>query len=709
MAGNDVHIKIVADKPNTVGIKQTNEDIDKLKTKAKETIPVIDGMTKSIGDSGKGLTETDKRLGKLNDSIAISKDKLTSLAHSFAQTNDAAQKIDISKSMTKVQKDINDATKAKKIIMDIAPDIKPQSLERVTSEITGSVEKAGATMPEILGGAAVVAAPLIGGLISAAIIGGAGIGAVGIGVALAAQDDKVQAAARRLGITFMTNLRADTSVFIDPLLKEIDKIGLAFQAQRGKIKSIFSGSVGFLDPLTTGVTSAIGSILDGVDRLVSKGGPVINAFGRLFSTVGDSIDTAFTSISGSSAGAADAVDDIAKAIGYAVESIGFLVTGLAKIEEWSHKADAGIDSFRHSLEDALSFGDKAGMQFDITADGMTNMQRKAVEAAAAQSKLAQANNDLVPTIGSCVTAVGQNADAATIAAGAIAGYSEEVKSASGPLESMASAAMAAARATNNLFDAATSVAEAEDNLTSAMKKNGTTLDVNTSKGRANRTALSSVVSALNAQYKAFVDVNGEGSRSNQVAASNYRSFIHTATAAGISASAARNYARELGLIPARKATSFTANTHDAAARIQALKEKINSVHGKTVTLTVRTVMPNGNVHVSGPGGSGTQVKFAHGGIKGSASGATPNGLTWVGEQGPELADIPAGSRVWSAGDSARMASGASAGSDPVQVIVSVKPGAGTDLLSSIVTALRFDIARKGSGSVQKHLGQTGRS
>lgn len=49
-------------------------------------------------------------------------------------------------------------------------------------------------------------------------------------------------------------------------------------------------------------------------------------------------------------------------------------------------------------------------------------------------------------------------------------------------------------------------------------------------------------------------------------------------------------------------------------------------------------------------------KKAAGGIVGAAaSGGLRSNLTWVGEQGPELLDLPAGSRVWSNADSQRKA------------------------------------------------------
>ncbi|WP_225840318.1 phage tail protein [Streptomyces sp. NK08204] len=55
-------------------------------------------------------------------------------------------------------------------------------------------------------------------------------------------------------------------------------------------------------------------------------------------------------------------------------------------------------------------------------------------------------------------------------------------------------------------------------------------------------------------------------------------------------------------------------------------------------------------------GSGKKKGKASGGIVGAAaSGGLRSSLTWVGEQGPELLDLPAGSRVWSNPDSRRMA------------------------------------------------------
>ncbi len=77
--------------------------------------------------------------------------------------------------------------------------------------------------------------------------------------------------------------------------------------------------------------------------------------------------------------------------------------------------------------------------------------------------------------------------------------------------------------------------------------------------------------------------------------------------------------------------------------IQAIQREINNLTGKAVSITIGSVR--------GPNVTGN----AHGGIVGAAGGGPRSGMFWAGEQGPELVSAPAGSRVYTAGESARMA------------------------------------------------------
>lgn len=74
-------------------------------------------------------------------------------------------------------------------------------------------------------------------------------------------------------------------------------------------------------------------------------------------------------------------------------------------------------------------------------------------------------------------------------------------------------------------------------------------------------------------------------------------------------------------------------------------------------------------------------KKASGGIVGAAaSGGVRGGLTWVGENEPELLELPVGSRVWSGPDSRRMAGAAAGGVSRVELEIRSSGNAADELL-----------------------------
>ena len=421
-----------------------------------------------------------------------------------------------------------------------------KGVDKAAPDILGKLKNtfglAGTSGGELLAVGLVAASPVIGAAISAAIIGGAGVGGVIGGVYLASKDPRVAAAGTALGQKLTSSLQEDASSFVDPLLANIAKVEGRFDRMNGRIKSIFSNSSGFLDPLVNGALDGVEDILRGIDSLIAKGKPVIDSLGRSFGIIGDSIGDAMEIISGDSEDAASALENMAKATGTLIKGAAWLVRGLTELY--------GIISYLPGkVKDAeLAF---AGL-FGINEDVQTSVAGTATNTASMALALAKAGQ------------------AATAAAEPVATFSDKVNN--------------LADAGRSAFDALTSVGEATDRARAALDKNGKTLSANTEKGRENRQALSNLASALVAQYNATVKVNGEGQKSNAVAAQNRAAFIRLATQFGLTKTQAANLATQMGLIPAKKNTDFYANTHDAEARIKALQGKIDAVHGKSVTV-----------------------------------------------------------------------------------------------------------------------------
>lgn len=411
--------------------------------------------------------------------------------------------------------------------------------------ITGVFTKGGIAGGDLLVAGIAVAAPVIGATLSAAVIGAAGAGGLIGGIMLAARDPRVKAAGAQLGQTLLSGLQQDAAPFVAPLLRNIAKVEDRFEQMRSRIQRIFATSSTFLDPLTDSVLNGVDDILRGFDALVAKAGPLMKSLGQGFELVGDSIGNAAETIAGGSDEAADAVLGLSKALAATIEAAGYTIRGLTElygvISYIPGKINEGVTSLYKWLgvmkEDAIITRHVAGQSDEMAA---------------------------------ATEAVGQQA-----------------AEASAPLASFTDRVNDLADAGRSAFDATTSLGEATDRTRDALAKNGKTLDASTEKGRANRQALSGLATALLGQYNATVKVNGEGLKSNAVAASNREQFIKLATQFGLSKGAARDLATQMGLIPAKKSVAFFANTHDAKARIDALKDQLGGIRDRTVNVNVQ--------------------------------------------------------------------------------------------------------------------------
>jgi hypothetical protein len=97
------------------------------------------------------------------------------------------------------------------------------------------------------------------------------------------------------------------------------------------------------------------------------------------------------------------------------------------------------------------------------------------------------------------------------------------------------------------------------------------------------------------------------------------------------------------------------------------------------------------------------LQRASGGISGAGGGGPRGGLTWTGEHGPELLDLPPGTNVHSNPDSMRMLGG---GGGQVQVVLSLDPsirGHARSLAEALVGLLRYEVQTTGGGD-GSHLG-----
>lgn len=227
-----------------------------------------------------------------------------------------------------------------------------------------------------------------------------------------------------------------------------------------------------------------------------------------------------------------------------------------------------------------------------------------------------------------------------------------------------------------VFDLQTKVSKAQEAYTSAVKESGP-------ESAKARKALLDMGKASFELTSALTTAAGEGFNGKLTPA--MRSALRNA---GLTAKQISNLEHEL--IAARRAAEKWAKTYKAVYITQY----------KTMGLKSSSPVFQG---------------YAHGGVTGAENGATSSGLTMVGEHGPELINLPPGTRVHSNPDSVRMTSGQGASMGPgggflaggkLEIILKFDPSAAPMAIRGVMEGIRGEV-RDGGGSVQTVLGVAG--
>jgi hypothetical protein len=117
-------------------------------------------------------------------------------------------------------------------------------------------------------------------------------------------------------------------------------------------------------------------------------------------------------------------------------------------------------------------------------------------------------------------------------------------------------------------------------------------------------------------------------------------------------------------------------------------------------VTVKYEVINGHFFQHGVPSFNFPQPRRHGGIQGAQSGGVRSGMTLVGEEGPELVDLPPGAQVHTTPDTQRMMGGWGGGMPTFVIEVQPGPGADASFMEWVVKNLRFSVRTEGQGSAQ---------
>lgn len=239
-----------------------------------------------------------------------------------------------------------------------------------------------------------------------------------------------------------------------------------------------------------------------------------------------------------------------------------------------------------------------------------------------------------------------------------------------------------------LVDGELGLEDAIDKATASLKENGQTLDRGTEKGRNNERALSEIVRSTVAWRKAAQEAGKSQDEQNRITDKGRTALIKAQIAMGASKDEAADYADQLLRIPPRRSTTVSLRTPNIGAVRRnfdvVLRDRVINV--RVVTTRSTAIRDNDK---------------RTGGIPGAASGGARGARTLVGEDGPEIVDLPFGSMVRSNPDTERLLGGGDGGSGR-PLLIELKIG-DRALGRLLIDPIRREVRTQG-GDVQAVLG-----
>lgn len=156
-------------------------------------------------------------------------------------------------------------------------------------------------------------------------------------------------------------------------------------------------------------------------------------------------------------------------------------------------------------------------------------------------------------------------------------------------------------------------------------------------------------------------------------------------------------------LPPKKRAKLEADIRDLSNKVATAKRELNSIRDKSVSVGVSLYLsPTAWDRDANGVPDAVQSRATGGPIGAAATGGVRSNLVMVGERGPEVVNLPAGSHVRSNGDTRRMLAGGGGNGQPLVVQFLMD---GKLMASAMIDPLKGEIINRSGGNVQAALGK----
>jgi len=424
----------------------------------------------------------------------------------------------------------------------------------------GGAAAAGAGPYGAVLGAAVGAAmlPAIGAALAGTALAVTAATGIAAGIAGAARDTRVIAAAGDVKATLVGELTRIGTPFVGPVVDALSKIKTGVADLQ--LAALFEPLADVVAPVTDDLLEMAEQAMPGLREMFAESAPFIKEFAAELPALGRHIGEFASSMASAGPGATKFFTSLLRFVGVTVEGIGQVIEFLSKmynaVSNAYNKAGGALESFSAHLTKVGAAVGKFRDWLDAAADGATGFAHGVLSVAKATTGVVEG---VISWLGKAFDWVVKWADRIGIIDLGEAGEKLSGLTSSGAagMDTLAESTASAAdelQSLQQIMDAlsgsAVSVMQAESDMQEAMaaasaaaRENGATLDLATVAGRANWAALDGIRAATLARSQATFD-DTAATQGSEMAARAAAQAFDAGRQAYINAAMAMGYTRE---------------------------------------------------------------------------------------------------------------------------------------------------------------------
>lgn len=193
--------------------------------------------------------------------------------------------------------------------------------------------------------AAIIASPIVGSTIAAALTVGLGAGVIGLGAYILKDDKQIKKAWEKLTDTTSGVFERAAQPMKKPFVTALKEFEKGFKKLEPEFKKLFTAAAPLVAPLGEGLLGMIKNMLPGMTEALVNAKPAFDALGKTMPLIGSAIGEFFKAISADGPGLALVLGDIMKATAGTIVLLGKLIGWFVSVYTWGRSIFTGIWDF----------------------------------------------------------------------------------------------------------------------------------------------------------------------------------------------------------------------------------------------------------------------------------------------------------------------------------------------------------------------------